>query len=67
MLDLAECQQASFYDLYHLDGFLTIGTASSPAALSLSTLVSTFILLGVPLSEEKTEGPSTRLKFLAII
>lgn len=51
----------------HLNDFLTIGTPSSPTALCLSTLVSTFSCLGVPLSEEKIEGPSTHFEFLCII
>ncbi|XP_078017752.1 uncharacterized protein LOC144458670 [Epinephelus lanceolatus] len=49
-----------------LDDFLLITLPSSPPASGLATLSSVFSDLGVPLSKEKTEGPSTSLEFLGI-
>ena len=49
-----------------LDDFLVISPPSSPPASGLVTLKSVFSNLGVPLSAEKTEGPSTSLEFLEI-
>ncbi|XP_049453891.1 uncharacterized protein LOC125901914 [Epinephelus fuscoguttatus] len=49
-----------------LDDFLVITPNSSPPASGLVTLTSVFSDLGVPLSVEKTEGPSTSLEFLGI-
>ncbi|XP_061585356.1 uncharacterized protein LOC133450379 [Cololabis saira] len=49
-----------------LDDFLVITPPSSPPASGLVTLTSVFSELGVPLSAEKTEGPSTSLEFLGI-
>ncbi|XP_030292106.1 uncharacterized protein LOC115592964 [Sparus aurata] len=54
------------YVVHLLDDFLTVTPPSSPPAQGLSTLKSTFHLLGVPLSTEKTSGPSTSLEFLGI-
>ncbi len=49
-----------------LDDFLLITPPSSPPAASLTILSAVFSELGVPLSKEKTEGPSTSLEFLGI-
>lgn len=43
--------------LVHLDNFLVIPPSTSPPAYGLSTLKSVYSELGVPLTEEKTEGP----------
>lgn len=53
--------------LHLLANFLTIGDPSLTPALGLFTIISTFSRIGIPLSEEKTEGPSTRFKFFSII
>ncbi|XP_041963284.1 uncharacterized protein LOC121720877 [Alosa sapidissima] len=50
-----------------LDDFLVVIPHSYPPALGISTLIDIFNKLGVPLSEEKTCGPLSRLKFLDII
>lgn len=52
--------------LHLLDDFLVVDFPSSPPARSISAVRSLFHELGVPLSEEKTEGPSTCLEFLGI-
>lgn len=52
--------------LHLLDDFLVVDFPSSPPARSISTVKSLFHELGLPLSEEKTIGPSTRLEFLGI-
>ncbi|XP_029912530.1 uncharacterized protein LOC115362654 [Myripristis murdjan] len=45
---------------------LIISPPSSPPASGLATLTTVFSDLGVPLSAEKTEGPSTSMEFLGI-
>ncbi|XP_041916418.1 uncharacterized protein LOC121680893, partial [Alosa sapidissima] len=50
-----------------LDDFLVVIPHSYPPALGISTLTDVFNKLGVPLSEEKTCGPLSRLEFLGII
>ncbi|XP_062249448.1 uncharacterized protein LOC133958576 [Platichthys flesus] len=52
--------------LHLLDDFLVIDFPSSPPARNITALRNLFSELGVPLSEEKTIGPSTRLEFLGI-
>ncbi|XP_034562822.1 uncharacterized protein LOC117829305 [Notolabrus celidotus] len=52
--------------LHLLDDFLVVDFPSSPPARSISLLKDLFRELGVPLSQEKTVGPSTRLEFLGI-
>ncbi|XP_061574443.1 uncharacterized protein LOC133441046 [Cololabis saira] len=47
-------------------GIPFLSPPSSPPASGLVTLTSVFSELGVPLSAEKTEGPSTSLEFLGI-
>ncbi|XP_030253189.1 uncharacterized protein LOC115569298 [Sparus aurata] len=54
------------YVVHLLDDFLTVTPSSSPPSHGLTTLISAFNELGVPLSPEKTEGPSTSLEFLGI-
>ncbi|XP_007540736.2 uncharacterized protein LOC103129532 [Poecilia formosa] len=51
--------------LHLLDDFLLIDPPSSPPT-SLQTLKDLFLRVGVPLSREKTLGPSTKLEFLGI-
>lgn len=53
--------------LHLLDDFLTIDYASSPPARGITTIRKVFNTLGVPLSEEKTVGPVTRIEFLGIM
>ncbi|XP_063049791.1 uncharacterized protein LOC134444394 [Engraulis encrasicolus] len=50
-----------------LDDFLVVTPTSQPPASGITTLSEVFKKLGIPLSPEKTEGPSTRLEFLGII
>ena len=56
-------------DLWHdLDDFITCGEAASDECrLDLELLVEICRHLGVPLAEEKVEGPSTCLTFLGIV
>ncbi|XP_067435007.1 uncharacterized protein [Thunnus thynnus] len=54
------------YVIHLLDDFLTVTPLSSPPSYGLTTMISAFTDLGVPLSPEKTEGPSTSLEFLSI-
>lgn len=49
-----------------LDDFLVVTPTSQPPAAGITTLSDVFVKLGIPLSPEKTEGPSTRLEFLGI-
>ena len=53
--------------LHLLDDFLLIDFPSPEPSNVLDRLTRTFNRLGVPLSEEKTIGPSQRLEFLGII
>ncbi len=46
--------------------FLVVDFPSAPPTRSISTVKNLFHELEVPLSEEKTVGPSTRLEFLGI-
>ncbi|XP_040197615.1 solute carrier organic anion transporter family member 1C1-like [Rana temporaria] len=53
--------------IHYLDDFLCIGPAASRiAAILLATLEHMAERFGVPLSPEKTEGPSTEMTFLGI-
>ncbi|XP_072522621.1 uncharacterized protein [Salminus brasiliensis] len=52
--------------LHLLDDFLIIDPPSAPPARGLTALSDTFHRLGIPLSDEKTLGPSTSLEFLGI-
>ncbi|XP_034567346.1 uncharacterized protein LOC117832365 [Notolabrus celidotus] len=54
------------YALHLLDDFQVVDFPSSPPARSISTVRDLVRELGVPLSEEKTVGPATRLEFLGI-
>ncbi|XP_071781595.2 uncharacterized protein LOC139931867 [Centroberyx gerrardi] len=54
------------YILHLLDDFLVVTPPASPPHLGLTTLTKVFSELGVPLSEEKTSGPSTSIEFLGI-
>ncbi|XP_078143999.1 uncharacterized protein LOC144542156 [Centroberyx gerrardi] len=54
------------YILHLLDDFLVVTPPASPPHLALTTLTKVFSELGVPLSEEKTSGPSTSIEFLGI-
>jgi len=61
-------QRAVTFLIHYLDDFLTVGP---PTALTcqrnLETIVSVGQLLGVPLTLEKVEGPSTALIFFGIL
>uniref|UniRef100_UPI0037E76AD8 uncharacterized protein n=1 Tax=Semicossyphus pulcher TaxID=241346 RepID=UPI0037E76AD8 len=52
--------------LHLLDDFLLIDPPHDGSGSSLGKLKHCFQVLGVPLSEEKTVGPDTRLEFLGI-
>ncbi|XP_035997645.1 uncharacterized protein LOC118564320 [Fundulus heteroclitus] len=53
--------------LHLLDDFLLIDPPSTRPIESLPKLKTLFTRLGVPLSEEKTIGPATKIEFLGII
>ena len=53
--------------IHYLDDFLVLGPSNSAVCqTALRTMLSTCSSLGVPLAEEKIEGPSTCLSFLGI-
>ncbi|XP_029937157.1 uncharacterized protein LOC115380206 [Myripristis murdjan] len=52
--------------LHFLDDFLLLDPPHDNSGSSLSKLKLLFQYLGVPLSDEKTSGPATRLEFLGI-
>ena len=52
--------------LHLLDDFLVVDFPFSPPARCISVVKATFGHLGVPLSEEKTQGPLTSIEFLGI-
>ena len=52
--------------LHLLDDFLLIDFPSSRPSQALETLKSLFARLNIPLSAEKTQGPTTKLEFLGI-
>ena len=52
---------------HYLDDFLLINFPSPSPPDSLATLKRTFGALGVPLSDEKTVGPSKSIEFLGIV
>ncbi len=53
--------------LHLLDDFLVVDFPASPPARCITVVKDVFSSLGVPLSEEKTVGPSTRIEFLGIM
>ncbi|KAM4045389.1 uncharacterized protein ACNLHF_009217 [Anomaloglossus baeobatrachus] len=54
--------------LHYLDDFLCIGPPKSFVCASLlAAIQSVFKCFGVPLASDKTEGPSTLIKFLGIL
>ncbi|XP_038136401.1 uncharacterized protein LOC119780436 [Cyprinodon tularosa] len=53
--------------LHLLDDFLLIDPPSTQPSSSLLKLKKLFTPLGVPLSEEKTIGPATKIEFLGIV
>lgn len=61
------------YVVHFLDDFLImeppfVGSSTIFSCdISLSSMLNTFKALGVPLSKEKTQGPTTRIEFLGII
>lgn len=60
-------EQGCRYIIHYLDDFLILGPPiSSECQSALQTLLSTCEALGVPLAEEKIEGPCTCLSFLGI-
>ena len=61
-------QQGAYPFLNYLDDFLIISPPNSPACQHhLTTVKHICNLLGVPLAEDKEEGPATSLTFLGII
>ncbi|XP_067283608.1 uncharacterized protein [Pseudorasbora parva] len=54
------------YLVQFLDDFLTVSPSFFPPAAHLSTIQNVFSTLGVPLSPEKTQGPTKSLEFLGI-
>lgn len=55
------------YVMHYLDDYLTLAQSLSDCASNLHTIKAVFAHLGVPLAEEKVEGPSTTISFLGII
>ena len=56
------------FSIHYLDDFLTIGPASSNVCQhNLDILMQTCNELGIPLAEDKLEGPSTCITFLGIV
>ena len=52
--------------IHYLGDFLRIGSPDSHVcATALHTLLSTFHCLGLPIAEDKLEGPTSRLIFLS--
>ena len=53
--------------MHYLDDYLTLGASgSTECAQNLSTMIECCDWLGVPLKQEKVEGPTTCLEFLGI-
>ncbi len=56
------------YIIHYLDDFLVLGApGSNEASQALAATLSTFEMLGVPVSAHKTVGPETTLSFLRIL
>ena len=56
------------FSIHYLDDFLTMGLASSSICQhNLDIFMQTCYELGIPLAEEKLEGPSTSITFLGIV
>ena len=56
------------FSIHYLDDFLTMGPAgSSVCQQNLDIFIQTCNELGIPLAEEKLEGPSTSLTFLGVV
>ena len=59
--------QGSSPSLHYLDDFLLLGSPnSSNCSQALQTTLDICKVLGIPIAEEKTEGPVTSLTFLGI-
>ena len=54
------------YLMHYLDDYLTLASSHSDCARSLHTIRVVFKRLGVPLAEDKVDGPSTTIPFLGI-
>ena len=52
--------------MHYLDDFLTLGCNTSECSRNVGLITSLFNKLGVPIAEDKQEGPSTVLTFLGI-
>ena len=50
--------------IHYLDDYLIIGSSREQCSSDLQTMLSTFSELGLPVAENKLEGPSTCLTFL---
>ena len=60
-------QRGISFCMHYLDDFLTVGPAQSDTcATNLQLLTETCAELGVPLKQEKVEGPATSMVFLGI-
>ena len=56
------------FSIHYLDDFLTMGPAgSSVCQQNLDIFIQTCNELGIPLAEEKLEGPSTSFTFLGVV
>ena len=61
-------QQGAEHLWHYLDDYITCGLAGSDECrLNLSLLIDICQHLGVPLAEEKIEGPTTSIVFLGIL
>jgi hypothetical protein len=62
-------QQSSIPHIHHyLDDFFIAASPNTPAcSRHLDTLVSLCNTLGIPLAEDKLEGPATQLEYLGIL
>ena len=56
------------FSIHYLDDFLTMGQADSGVCQqNLDIFIQICNDLGIPLTEEKLEGPSTSLTFLGVV
>ena len=54
------------YIMHYLDDFLTLGVSEAECSHNVDLITGLFTRLGIPIAEEKQEGPSTVLTFLGI-
>ena len=54
--------------MHYLDGYLTVGPTNSPVcAHNVATITHMACQVGIPLAQNKLEGPTTHLVFLDIL